>query len=386
MNKNIHILLQHIFKTRALILATHSGSKESKVSIRPLMIKGQLSYQMSEQKEKQIFHRNLSDDQCLSWMIENIDRFKQTFLFTADFDYHLLSGKKGITLLKKPPTKTPQSFSHNRKKHYSINEGDKVPFLITLGIMNPEGKVYPAKQDKFRQINKFLETIEDVLPSLKEKKKLKIVDFGCGKAYLTFALYYYLTHQKNFIVEMIGIDLKADVISDCQKLAASLNFDIQFINASIDDYQSKGTIDMVVSLHACDTATDAALEKAIGWQAQVILSVPCCQHELLSQIEQESLTPLLKHGILKERFSALATDAARGQLLEIAGYHTQIVEFIDMEHTPKNILIRAIKREKPDTALQGQALEDYQAFKALLHIAPSLERRLKRGSYYTASS
>jgi SAM-dependent methyltransferase len=257
-----------------------------------------------------------------------------------------------------------------------LEEGQSVPFLIKLGVMNEEGKVYPKQSDKFRQINRFLEMVQDVLPHLSRHHKLQIVDFGCGKAYLTFALHHYLTMQ-GFDFDVMGLDLKEDVIALCQELAHQLGCKgLSFALGDINQYQTDSKVDMVVSLHACDTATDAALEKAIRWQADVILCVPCCQHELFNQIKNADLQPLLKHGSLKERFSALATDAARAQLLELLGYHVQVVEFIDLEHTPKSLLIRATKKEKNEN--QSKLWEAYKTYKQSLQINPSLEKRFRK--------
>jgi len=368
-------LLNNIFENEALILATLSGPRvatlATKIVVRPLLIKGKPSYQATENRQEQAFHHNLAKEECLTWIIARVEEFKQIFLYTQEADYHILVGKKGnITLLKKRPTKSTRELLHNRKKEYLLQEGTPVPFLMRLGVMNAEGKVYPAKQDKFRQINRFLEMIEDVLPHFDLSHPLRVVDFGCGKAYLTFALYHFLKMTKKYQVQMVGIDLKKEVIEYCQQLSKELGHEnLRFIQGDIEDYQDEG-VDLVVSLHACDTATDAALEKGIRWQAKVILSVPCCQHELMHQMQHESLRPLLKHGILKERFAALATDAARAQLLEVLGYQTQILEFIDVEHTPKNLLIRAIKRPQLDEH-RNAAWQAYLNFKKMLHIVPS---------------
>lgn len=376
-------LLRIIFEKDEFILSTLSAPRRplsvSKIVIRPTLIKGKPSYQATENRQQQSFHLNFDKEDCLNWLLQRLEEFKQTFLYTKSADYHILLGKKGtFTLLKKPPTKSSRRLVHNRKKEYLLQEGEPVPFLVRLGVMNPEGKVYAAKQDKFRQINRFLEMIDDVLPHFDPSQPLRIVDFGCGKAYLTFALYHFLKMTKGFQVHMVGIDLKADVIQYCQDLSKELGYQdsLQFLRDDIDHYQSKEGIDLVISLHACDTATDAALEKAIRWKAKVILSIPCCQHELMPQIHQELLQPLLKHGILKERFAALATDAARAQLLEVLGYQTQILEFIDVEHTPKNLLIRAFRRSQPD-GHRKTAWQAYLKFKETLHIDPSLERRFQ---------
>lgn len=381
--EEIEDLLAALIEKDELILATLSSPRlpdgASKAVVRPLLIKEKLNYQLTENHRQQAFHHNLSKKECLNWLKQHLHDFKQTFLYASSVDYHILLGKKGnLTLLKKPPSKAPRKLIHNRQKEYLLQEGKPIPFLVHLGVMNAEGKVHTAKKDKFRQINRFLEMIDDVLPHLDSTRSLHIVDFGCGKAYLTFALYHFLKRIKGFQIHLTGIDLKSDVIQYCQELSQALGYqnDFQFIQGDIDNYQTQEGVDMVVSLHACDTATDAALEKAVRWQAQVILSVPCCQHELLQQIQQEQLRPLLKHGILKERFSALATDAARVQLLEVLGYQAQILEFIDLEHTPKNLLIRAIRRSQSDGHRKA-AWQTYLSFKQTLHIDPSLERRFQ---------
>lgn len=378
--QDFKVLLASIFEAEAFILATLSAPRKkseiSKVTIRPIKVKDKLNYQLTENRQQQALHHNLSKEECVVWLTQHLLDFKQSFLYTTTADYQVLVGKKdNVTILKKDPTKAPRELTHNRQKEYLWQEGIPIPFLVQLGVMSAEGKVYAAKQDKFRQINRFLEMIEDVLPHLDSSRVLRIVDFGCGKAYLTFALYHFLKETKGFQVNMVGLDLKSDVIKYCQELAQTLGYqhDLHFVREDINTFQTQEGVDLVVSLHACDTATDAALEKAIRWQAQVILSVPCCQHELMGQIQQETLRPLLKHGILKERFAALATDAARVQLLEVLGYQTQILEFIDVEHTPKNLLIRAIKRSHSGN--QKAAWQTYLSFKQILNIHPSLERR-----------
>jgi SAM-dependent methyltransferase len=384
--KNLHeiiTLLTALFDKEELILASlslpHKDGNISKVMIRPILIKGQCIYQLAEYQQQKVTHHNLSKKDCLEWLKKHLTDFKQTYCYTSTADYHLLVGKKGnFTLLKKPPTKAQSDLTHNRKKNYLWQEGKPIPFLVHLGIMNSQGHVYTAKKDKFRQINRFLEMVEDVLPHLDPSRIVRVVDFGCGKAYLTFALYHFLKVTKGYQIHMMGIDLKSDVIHHCQELAQTLGYqqDLQFIRVDINDFQTERGADLVISLHACDTATDAALEKAIRWQAKVILCVPCCQHELMSQIHQDAMRPLLKHGILKERFAALATDAARSQLLEVLGYQTDVFEFIDLEHTPKNLLIRAIKCSHPREH-QKNAWDTYLSFKKTLHIDPSLERRFQ---------
>lgn len=242
---------------------------------------------------------------------------------------------------------------HNRVKQYILKEGIPVPFLVDLGIQTREGAIVRAKYDKFKQINRYLEFVEDVLPVLKGEGAIHIIDFGCGKSYLTFALYYYLHELQKLDVMITGLDLKTDVIHNCNRLAQSYGYDrLQFVQGDIKNFTGSDQVDMVVTLHACDTATDYAIEKAVGWGAKVIFTVPCCQHEVNGQIQNKLLHPVLKYGLLKERLSAILTDAIRANLLEEAGYDTQVLEFIEMEHTPKNILIRAVRRqEKGKTAV-----------------------------------
>lgn len=374
-------LFQQIFDTQSLILAVLSApfnaSDCQKATVRPLLIKGELFYQATVQRNAQAIHQNLCREECLEWLTTHLFAYKQSFVYTESADYQILISKKQkMTLLTKPPTKSSATLQHNRSKQYLLQEGTPIPFLVRLGVMSPEGKIIAKKSDKFRQINRFLEMIDDVLPHLEAKQQIRIIDFGCGKAYLTFALYHYLKFVKKLNLELIGLDLKEEVIQLCQHLALQLGYaqDLHFQLGDINTYQSEQSVDMVISLHACDIATDAALEKAIKWQAKVILCVPCCQHELFHQIQNQALTPLLKHGILKERFAALATDALRAQLLEVSGYHTQVLEFIEMEHTPKNLLIRAVKNVKPDNIAKKR--QAYLEMKQALQVNPSLERRL----------
>lgn len=374
-------LIQEILEQHSLISAILSSPQKSipiqKISIRPLLIKDVLNYQWTEQRQEQAFHANHSSEESLELLQKHLSEFKQIMLFTSTADYQILIGKKrNVTILKKPPSKTSTGLMHNKPKEYLIEEGHPVLFLIELGVMSRDGKVYAQKQDKFRQINRFLEMVDDVLPHLKKSHKIHIVDFGCGKSYLTFALYYYLRVVKKMDLSLTGVDLKASVIDSCMALAKTLGYDdLNFILGDINQFKESSRVDMVVSLHACDTATDAALEKAIRWEAEVILCVPCCQHELYNQVKNESLKPLLKHGILKERFAALATDAARAQILEALGYRVQVLEFVEVEHTPKNLLIRAVKEAKGKVS--DQAWKSYLDFKNSLGIDPSLERRFK---------
>ena len=264
--------------------------------------------------------------------------------------------------------------SHNRQKRYILQEGIPVDFLVDLGVMTPEGKVIRSRYDKFRQINRFLEFIEDILPQLPKDRQVHIIDFGCGKSYLTFAMYYYLKQLQGYDIAITGLDLKKDVIEKCNALACRYGYEhLEFLHGDIADYEGTDSVDMVVTLHACDTATDYALYKAVRWNARVILSVPCCQHELNRQIECEDMSAVLQYGLLKERMSALFTDGMRAELLNAAGYKTQILEFIDMEHTPKNILIRAVRES---AVKKIQLTRNYEQCKRLIHAAPLLEKLL----------
>lgn len=357
-----------------------SNYKVSKIKIRPIILKEELVFQVSEYKGNQIFHKNYQKEelinQCEEWLC---DCMKQVLIKTRTEERHILISKKGkVTIKKKGIEKSkenqPYNLSHNREKTYIIPEGVPVPFLVDLGVMTKEGQIVKAKYDKFRQINRFLEFIQDILPSLQKHKKNTILDFGCGKSYLTFAMYYYLKVMKGYDITIIGLDLKKDVIRICNELAKSYGYEeLAFLEGDIASYKGVTRVDMVVTLHACDTATDYALYKAVQWGAKVILSVPCCQHELNKQIQNEVLNPILQYGLLKERMAALLTDGIRGVLLESAGYKTQILEFIDMEHTPKNILIRATLLNTPLSENQRQKkLMEYREMVQFLQVEPTL--------------
>ncbi|TVX95477.1 class I SAM-dependent methyltransferase [Cohnella terricola] len=348
-----------------------------KLSVRPIKLKSGLFYQFERHLNNKVFHENVAAEQLPEKLADAMNSYKQALFKTADADVQVLANKKGeLTMISRAKTVKEEAVprEHNRSKQYVLPEGEPVPFLAALGVMTVEGKVVKAKYDKFRQINRFLEMVADVVSELPRDRTLRIVDFGCGKSYLTFALYHFLAIKEGLPVRIIGLDLKKDVIEACSKLASELEWDnLSFSVGDIADYEDRSPIDMVVTLHACDTATDAALLKAIGWEASVILSVPCCQHELFRQISQPILQPLLKHGILKERLSALVTDAIRANLLELAGYRTQLLEFIDLEHTPKNILIRAVKSRKSDHA---QLKAEYEQFRDFLSVSPYMDKNM----------
>ena len=344
-------------ETLIRVILSNPSSKDGviKICARPVLKNKSLLFQIEEYTKTQVFHKNLTAGDAGSYLTGKLSsdassqtaEFKNALVETKSFTANVLVSKKGtITIKKKMNTSTKQpkiSLSHNRKNKYILEEGIPVPFLIDLGVMTQNGSIVNAHYDKFRQINRFLEYIEDILPSLPTGRELRILDFGCGKSYLTFAIYYYLKVLKGYPVRITGLDLKEDVIRHCNELAVKYGYDkLEFLCGDIAYYDGCSQVDMVVTLHACDTATDYALAKAVGWGAKVILSVPCCQHELNKQMKNDLLSPVLHYGILKERMAALMTDGLRAQILEANGYRTQILEFIDMAHTPKNLLIRAV--------------------------------------------
>lgn len=347
-----------------------SQNKTKKYKIRPVIVQEKHLYQLEEYQGTQVIHQNLEMSACIDFVSSLVqgNLYKQLDFYTVEKDIHILLNKKGEPHIKEgTPTMEQQSVSHNRKKEYILEEGLKIPFLIQLGIMTQDGKVIAKKYDKFRQINRYLEMVEDILPMLAELDPIRIIDFGCGKSYLTFALYHYLVEIKKLPVTIIGLDLKSDVILHCNQLAEKLSYQhLSFSIGNIAEYDSSTRTDMVITLHACDTATDFALQKAVKWGAKVILSVPCCQHELNTQIQCPPLSSVLQYGLIKERISALMTDAIRANYLALQGYSVQILEFIDLEHTPKNILIRAIKSSAP-LAQDSQSYKEYHELQNYLN-------------------
>lgn len=352
-----------------LIDLTISGLKKKneelpvKIKVRPVAMKDKIEYQVSEFIGRKVFHKNYKKDESkkkiTDWMQED---YKQAQFTMTDATAQILSGKHSQTVKYKKckEVRVQRDLSHNRTKRYILPEGTPVGFLIDLGVMTKEGKIVRQKYDKYRQINRFLEFVEDILPQLSKEREQTIIDFGCGKSYLTFAMYYYLKELKGYDIRIIGLDLKEDVIAHCNELKDKYGYGkLSFLVGDIASYTDVDAVDMVVTLHACDTATDYALAKAVQWGAKVILSVPCCQHEANRMMENELLQPVLQYGILKERMAAIMTDAVRANLLTAKGYDTQILEFIDMEHTPKNLLIRAVYTGK-DSENAAEALKNME--------------------------
>ena len=373
-----HLLEESLNKD--FLSATISNPKEKggvqKVKVRPILKQGELLIQCEEYRNNQVFHRNMGMDQAVEALAVYMDRLRQLQLETRRYRATVLISKKGkMTIQKKQQMGCIRQadLSHNRSKKYILKEGIAVPFLLDLGVMTSEGKIVRTKFDKFRQINRFLEFVEDIVPQLAMEREITILDFGCGKSYLTFALYYYLHELKQYDVRIIGLDLKSDVIRHCNELREKYGYEkLKFLEGNIADYTGVDEVDMVVTLHACDTATDFALDKAVGWNAKVILSVPCCQHELNGQMENDILEPIMKYGLLKERMASLLTDGLRAEYLEACGYDTQIMEFIDMEHTPKNILIRAVR-----TGRRKENREAIRRCEEFMQVQPMLGRLLR---------
>lgn len=365
-----------------VISGARGGGDFIKIKVRPVMIRDSLYFQVSRYTDKQVFHENMTAEDALEtlsgWILHD---FRQAQIRMQDEMVTVLVSKKGKATIKskKAACIETQNLEHNRKKQYIIKEGTAVPFMIDLGVMTESGKIIRTRYDKYRQINRFLEFIEDILPELPTDRTVHIIDFGCGKSYLTFAMYYYLKVLKHYDIRITGLDLKQKVIEDCQALADRYGYDgLQFLCGDIADYNGTDEVDMVVTLHACDIATDYALYKAVKWHASVILSVPCCQHELNRKMQCETLSGAFQYGLIKERTAALMTDAMSGQLLEMKGYKTQLLEFIDMEHTPKNILIRGVKSKGLlPKAAKKQQMENYQKCRDFFGAELTLEKLFK---------
>lgn len=357
------------------------GKPYLRIKIKAANTANKTSYFVEAFTDKQAFHQQKSEEELSEFIEKHAGiTFKNCVVRTESEEITYLGNKKGqvTKLVKKlnnstsPATSITKAASVNRKKNYLLPEGNPVPFLVLLGVMTPEGKIVNSKYDKFRQINRYLEFINDIIPQVMSSIKdrpLRIVDFGCGKSYLTFAVHYFLTEVLHIDSQIIGLDLKKEVIDYCNKIASELNCrGLKFDTGNIADYSYQNAPDIVITLHACDTATDFALDYAVKHDCKAILSVPCCQHELNSQLNRQNadsseatpFAPLLKYGLLKERFAALATDALRGEYLESQGYSVQMLEFIDLEHTPKNILIRAIKTQtkKENSMKEADSLTD----------------------------
>lgn len=361
----------------ATISQPRQKSNEIKrIKLKPLLLKDVYHIQFEYQYERILKHENVILENFIEHFEKILDGFRQLHLqFTNETIQIQLSKKNKVFWKSEESPDKVVNLSHNRKKKYLLDEATPYPFLIRLGVQTTDGKVKKQKFDKFKQINRFLEFIHDCLDYLPKDKQVRILDFGSGKSYLTFALYYYLKVEKGLNIKVTGLDLKKEVIEECRQIANDLNYeDLEFLVGDINDYNSETSVDMVVTLHACDVATDMALARAVRWGAKVILSVPCCQHELNRQLDAPALDIMTQHGLIRERFASLATDSIRAEILSLVGYETQILEFIDIEHTPKNILIRAFYTGKKPTVEQQSR---YHSFVQFLSAKPFLENELQ---------
>lgn len=396
MHEFLSILEQALRKGSCLSLVlsrpASRGDGPRRISVRPVLLRDERRWQWSLQFARGQSHDNLTAEQSLAraaallgygadspapgdqaWSpadrpAHDRPAFLHAHLFTTDADFALRIGRRGDAKLKRSaPTRISDDGRHDRRKQYLIPEGVPCPFLAEIGVMTPGGQVRARHFAKFRQINRFLEFVEDVYPELPSEVPLHVVDFGCGRSSLTFALHHLLTQVHRREVRIVGLDREPPIIERCRAAAQRLQLaGLEFQVGDIAGYSTTQQVDLAVSLHACDTATDDALARAAGWGASVILAVPCCQHELAAQVRSESLSLLLAHGILRERFAALATDALRACALEIVGYRTQVLEFIDLEHTPKNLLIRAVRRH--DGGQRANARARFDELKRLLGV------------------
>ena len=374
-----------------IVFSDRKSGDFNKVIIKPIILKSVKNIQIESFKDNKAFHKNI-DLNNLKELEDNlkeyIDNFKQILLQIEGSDISFIRKKENFSRKEKESNLIKTSNEHNKKKQYILNEGDKIDFLIELGLMSVEGKILKSSYNKFKQINKYLEFIDDVIEELKAKKlitnHINVLDFGFGKSYLTFALYYYLkNYRKDLTFSIVGLDLKKDVIEFCNKLAKKLNYEnLEFLNGNIKDYNKSKEVDLVFSLHACNNATDYSLEKALSLDAKAILAVPCCHHEFFEKIQKNknsefynTLKIMADNGVVLDKFATLATDSFRSLSLELCGYKTKMIEFIDMEHTPKNILIKAIKSKSSNLK---EKLAEYNKLKEFLGIKPLLEDLIKK--------
>ncbi len=360
-----------------LVLSSGKGCEYQKIVVQ---LKGDY-YQIEKYTQKQVFHENVKPAELETALRTLLELgYRQLNSYSDSEQMEMKISKKGKVLLNRRKQEGAAAkaapASHNKEKNYILKEGTIIPPLVDLGIFTPDGRVVKSMYDKYRQINRFIEIVDDAVSSLDEGKELTIVDFGCGKSYLTFILYYYFVELRHLPVTMIGLDLKADVIEHCNQVAKKYGYErLRFEMGDINGFRYEGAIDMVITLHACDTATDFALYNAIQWNTKMIFSVPCCQHELNAQIKTDELSVLTKYGIIKERVAALLTDGIRGSLLEACGYKTQLLEFVDLTHSPKNILIRAVKSNVSAKKRQA-SLDEVKRSMETFSVEPTLYRLL----------
>ncbi|MEK4387632.1 SAM-dependent methyltransferase [Solibacillus sp. FSL W7-1464] len=378
MKVQLHALISNKTLLQATISQPRQKSSDLKrVKLKPVEIRGEYMIQLEYQYERILKHENITLEDLPAKLDTLFEQFRQVHAEFQEQTVQVQLSKKNKVLWKSDKNTTAKqvNLSHNRKKQYLLDDSRVHPFLVRLGVQSEDGKIKKQKYDKFKQINRFVEFIDDSLAHLPKDKTIRILDFGSGKSYLTFALYHYLKIEKGLDIHVTGLDLKKEVIEECNRIAADLQYeDLQFLVGDINDFNEETAVDMVVTLHACDVATDMALARAVKWGAKVILSVPCCQHELNRQLQAPALSIMTQHGLVKERFAALATDSIRAELLSLVGYDTQLLEFIDMENTPKNILIRAYFTGKKPSSEQRLKYDEFVRF---LNAKPFLENELQ---------
>ena len=363
------------------IVLSNVADKEQRIQ-KVQIEKKEKHFQIAEYSDKQVFHKTVDEEELIYFCIEELGvNFLQlnAWMLRGEASLKLTKKRKLLFDIKKADNSAlaDEVRDNNRKKNYILEEGRVIEPLIDMGIFTKEGKIVSSMYDKFKQINRFIEIIDDEL-----KKKiithLNIIDFGCGKSYLTFIVYYYLTEIKKIKVNMIGLDLKEDVIRKCNKAAKKYGYEnLSFELGDINGYSAPFKVDMVITLHACDMATDFALYNAVNWGAGYIFSVPCCQHELNAQIKSEKFSLMTRYGIIKERFSALITDAIRGNLLEYMGYNVNLLEFVDLSHTPKNILIRAVKNPNKAENVKLRAMDEVKRMMEEFGLSQALYRMIE---------
>ena len=374
-----------------IVFSDRQDGDFNKIIMKSLSLKSAKNIQIESFKDNKAFHKNIelnNFQEIENILKEYIENFKQILLQIESLDISFMKKKENFIKKENKNNLIKNSNEHNKKKKYILNEGEKIDFLIELDLMSVEGKILKSSYNKFKQINKYLEFIDDVIVELKTKKlidnHINILDFGCGKSYLTFALYYYLKHyRKDLSFSIVGLDLKKDVIEFCNKVAQKLDYkNLEFLNGNIKDYDRTKKVDLVFSLHACNNATDYSLEKALSLNAKAILAVPCCHHEFFEKIQKNknsgfynTLKIIADNGIVLDKFASLATDSFRSLTLELCGYKTRMIEFIDMEHTPKNILIKAIKSKSSNLK---EKLKEYNRLKKFLGIQPLLEELTRK--------
>lgn len=361
-----------------------SGQKNKEEKYKKIVIEKKTDFfQVAKYTEKQVFHNNIDNVEDLKNYILNVlEGYSQANMFCDSFEYSIKISKKNKVLFNRNKNRInlKGNEEHNKKKNYLLEEGTVIEPLIDVGIFTKEGKVVQSMYDKFKQINRFIEIIDDAIKKT-DITELTILDFGCGKSYLTFILYYYFTKVKGIHVKMIGLDLKEEVVEKCNDIAKKYGYnDLKFEVGDINNYICNFDIDMVITLHACDIATDFALYNAIKWNVKMIFSVPCCQHELNEQIKSDQFKILTKYGIVKERVAALFTDAIRSNLLEYCSYKTQMLEFVDLSHTPKNLLIRAVKGNI-SSQNKDKALQEVESLIKEFNLNPMLYDLLKKNNY-----